>query len=150
MAQHSSHGFSRSERVAEQIQRDLAQLIRERVKDPRVGMVTLLDVSVSRDLAHAKIWFDVLDAGQAEQAQEALNHAAGFLRRELGRGLKLRITPELRFFYDDTQLRGNTLSALIDKAVAEDRAAHEGEASVDTAGSDRDADSDAAERDPLP
>ncbi|MEZ5538222.1 MAG: 30S ribosome-binding factor RbfA [Thiolinea sp.] len=142
MPQHSSHGFARSERVAEQIRRDLAILIRERVKDPRVGMVTLLDVNVSKDLAHAKVWFDVLDAEQARVAEETLNHAAGFLRRELGKGLKLRVTPELRFFYDDTQIKGNTLSALIDKAVADDRAAHQDEPDADV-----DADGDTPERD---
>ncbi|PIE00413.1 MAG: ribosome-binding factor A [Thiothrix nivea] len=128
MAQHTPHGFSRAERVAEQVRRDLAILIRERVKDPRVGMVTLLDVQVSKDLAHAKVWFDVLDAEQAAVAEETLNHAAGFLRKELGRGLKLRVTPELRFFYDDTQIKGDRLSALIDKVVADDRAMHQHEA----------------------
>lgn len=118
---HSSHGYSRSERVAEQVRRDLAVLIHDRIKDPRVGMVTLLDVEISKDLSHAKVWFDVLQAEQGKEAQEALNHAAGFLRHELGRMLKLRVTPSLRFFYDDTQTRGNALSALIDKAVASDR-----------------------------
>lgn len=112
--------FSRSERVAEQVRRDLAVLIRERVKDPRVGMVTILDVELSKDLAHAKVWFDVLQEDTAQDAEDALNHAAGYLRRELGRGLKLRVTPNLKFFYDDTQTRGNELSALIDKAVASD------------------------------
>lgn len=116
-------GYSRSDRVSEQLQRDLAQLVRE-LKDPRLGMVTLLEVSVSKDLAHAKIWFDVLDVEQAKPAEEVLNHAAGFLRHELGRGLKLRITPELKFFYDDTQRRGNELSAIIDQAVAADRLNH--------------------------
>ena len=125
MPQHSSHGFARSDRVAELLRRDLTQLIREKVKDPRVGMVTILDVSVTKDLSFAKVWFDVLEADKGEIAAETLNHAAGFLRHELGRELKLRITPGLKFFYDDTQLRGNTLSALIDKAVAKDKAAHE-------------------------
>ena len=125
MPQHSSHGFARSERVAEQLRRDLSMLIRDRVKDPRVHMVTILDVTVSKDLSHAKVWFDVLEAEQGKEAEETLNRAAGFLRHELGRELKLRITPGLRFFYDDTQLRGNQLSALIDKAVAEDQAAAE-------------------------
>lgn len=120
-ARHSSHGFARTDRVAEQIRRDLAGLVRDRVKDPRVGMVTLLDVEVSKDLAHAKVWFDVLQAEHGPEAQEALNHAAGFLRHELGHMLKLRVTPTLHFFYDDTQSRGNALSALIDKAVASDR-----------------------------
>ena len=116
-------GYSRSDRVSEQLQRDLAQLVRE-LKDPRLGMVTLLEVVVSKDLAHAKVWFDVLDLEQAKQAEEILNHAAGFLRHELGRGLKLRVTPELKFFYDDTQRRGNELSAIIDQAVAADRLNH--------------------------
>lgn len=124
MPSHSPRqGYSRSDRVAEQLQRDLAQLVRE-LKDPRLGMVTLLDVVVSKDLAHAKVWFDALDVEQAKQAEEVLNHAAGFLRHELGRGLKLRVTPELKFFYDDTQRRGNELSAIIDQAVASDRLNH--------------------------
>lgn len=124
MPSHSPRqGYSRSDRVAEQLQRDLAQLVRE-LKDPRLGMVTLLDVVVSKDLAHAKVWFDVLEVEQAKQAEEVLNHAAGFLRHELGRGLKLRVTPELKFFYDDTQRRGNELSAIIDQAVASDRLHH--------------------------
>jgi ribosome-binding factor A len=122
MPHHSHpHGFARADRVAEQIRRDLAGLIRDRLKDPRVGMITLLDVEVSKDFAHAKIWFDVLQAEHGLEAQEALNHAAGFLRRELGHLLKLRMTPALHFFYDDTQSRGNALSVLIDKAVASDQ-----------------------------
>lgn len=133
MPQHSPHGFARSERVAEQLRRDLAMLIREKVKDPRVGMVTILDVTVSKDLSHAKVWFDVLEAEQGKVAEESLNHAAGFLRRELGRELKLRVTPGLRFYYDDTQLRGNTLSALIDKVVAEDQVGQEHGADGDSA-----------------
>lgn len=120
-ARHANPGFARTDRVAEQIRRELAVLIRDRVKDPRVGMVTLLDVEVSRDMAHAKVWFDALQAEHGLEAQESLNHAAGFLRRELGHVLKLRVTPALHFFYDDTQSRGNALSALIDKAVASDR-----------------------------
>lgn len=125
-------GFARADRVGEQIRRDLAILIRDRVKDPRVGMVTLLDVEVSKDFAHAKIWFDALQADQALEAQKALNHAAGFLRRELGHVLKLRMTPVLHFFYDDTQTKGNALSALIAEAVASDR--HDDEADNDAAG----------------
>lgn len=116
-----AQGFARTDRVGEQIHRDLAALIRERVKDPRVGMISLLDVEVSRDFAHAKVWFDVLQEEHAQAAQEALNHAAGFLRRELGHLLKLRTVPALHFLYDDTQSRGNALSALIDRAVASDQ-----------------------------
>ena len=126
MAHHGSHnqGFARSERVAEQIRRELAALIRDRVKDPRVGPVTVLDVQVSKDLAHAKIWFDVQEQTHGLEAQEALKHASGFLRRELGHLMKLRIAPDLHFFYDDTQQKGMVLSALIDKAIASDRENH--------------------------
>ena len=124
----------RPQKVADLIQRELSELIRLEVRDPRVGMVTLLDVEVSRDMAHAKIWFDVLAEEHGLEAQEALNHAAGFLRHELGHLLKLRLTPALHFFYDDTQSRGNALSALIDKAVASDR--HDEAGAADSAAED--------------
>lgn len=113
--------YSRSERVAEMIRRDLSALIRNRVKDPRVGMVTIMDVEVSRDLAHAKVYFDTLDEGNAEACEEGLNKAAGFLRHELGQELKLRVTPTLKFIYDDTEIRANELSQLIDKALRSDQ-----------------------------
>jgi ribosome-binding factor A len=117
--------FPRTERVGDQIQRELADLIRLQVKDPRVGMVTLAGVEVSRDLAHAKVWFTVLgDAKQVADTTEGLQRAAGFLRRELGRRMRLRMVPHLHFQYDDTQERGARISALIDQAVAEDRARH--------------------------
>ncbi len=130
---HSHHGFARTDRVSEQIRRELAVLIRDRVKDPRVGMVTLLDVEVSKDLSHAKVWFDVLKTEHGLEAQEALNHAAGFLRHELNHLIKLRVTPNLHFYYDDTQSRGNALAALIDKAVASDRHADETDEQGNTA-----------------
>mgnify|MGYP003589162533 FL=1 len=123
MAHHSPRGYARTDRVGEQIQRELAVLVRERVKDPRVTFITILDVDVSKDLSHAKVWFDVLNPEQGLPAQEALNHAAGFLRHELGKVMKLRVTPQLQFFYDDTQAKGDALDALINKAVASDRAA---------------------------
>lgn len=125
--------FSRTLRIGEQIRRELAELVRK-VKDPRVGNVTFGEVEVSKDLVHAKVFFTVLGA-EAEQARETgkgLNHAAGFLRRELGRVMRLRVVPELRFVYDDTQEKGARLSALIDEAVRSDRERHgadgEGEA----------------------
>ena len=113
--------YSRTERVSQQIIRDLSMLIRNSVKDPRVGMVTILDVNVSRDFAHAKVYFDTLLQENAKEAEAALNHAAGFLRRELGRGMRLRSTPALRFIYDDTQIRGNEMSAMIDRAIQSDK-----------------------------
>ncbi|SIT66191.1 ribosome-binding factor A [Ectothiorhodosinus mongolicus] len=114
--------FSRAQRVGDQIQRELAELIREQLKDPRVGMVTLAGVDVSRDLAHARVYFTVLgDQSVIDSSVEGLRRAAGFLRRELGRRMRLRMVPELHFHYDDTQERGARLSALIDQALAEDK-----------------------------
>ncbi len=116
--------FSRTLRVAEQIQRDLAELLRLEVKDPRIGMVTLTDVEVTSDYAHAKIFFTLLgDAAQIEAATEGLNRAAGFLRHELGRRIKLRSIPQLHFIYDESVERGVRLSQLIDAAVSGDSSA---------------------------
>jgi ribosome-binding factor A len=109
---------SRTLRIAEQIQRDLAELIRLELKDPRVGMVTLTDVEVTADYAHAKIFFTTLGtADQIAAASEGLNHAAGFLRHELGQRIKLRSIPQLHFIYDESVERGVRLSRLIDEAV---------------------------------
>ena len=110
--------FSRTLRVAEQIQRELADLIRLEVKDPRVGMVTLTDVEVAADYGHAKVFFTVLgDSAQIEAATAGLNHAAGFLRHELGGRIKLHSIPQLHFVYDESIERGIRLSQLIDRAV---------------------------------
>lgn len=114
--------FSRSRRVGEQIQRELAELIQRELSDPRLGMVTVSAVEVSRDLAVAKVYFTVLNPGHdVKQTLDGLNHAIGFLRRELGRRMKLRVVPELRFQYDSSIEEGSRLSALIDKAVSGDR-----------------------------
>lgn len=114
--------FSRTRRVGEQIQRELAALIQFEMKDPRLGMVTVSSVDVSRDLSVAKVYFTVLGKSEADSQQslEALNHAAGFLRKELGRGLQLRSVPRLQFYYDSSIERGAHLSALIQAAVNRD------------------------------
>jgi len=110
--------FSRTLRVAEQIQRDLAELIRLEVKDPRVGMVTLTDVEVTSDYAHAKVYFTLLgDADRVHEATAGLNRAAGFLRHELGHRIKLRVVPQLHFIHDESVERGARLSQLIDEAI---------------------------------
>jgi len=118
------HGFARSERVAEQMRRDLAELLRE-VKDPRLArwlpLVTLTDIEVTPDYAHAKVFYTSL-AG-AEYGQEiasGLTHAAGFLRRELGRRLHIHHIPELTFVFDASVERGSRLSHLIDEVAAAD------------------------------
>ena len=111
--------YPRTRRVAELLQRELSALIRDRLKDPEVGMVTISDVEVSRDLAHARVYFTLLGGeAEREKTREALQRAAGFLRRELGRELHLRTIPQLRFIYDDTMDRGNRVSALIDQALS--------------------------------
>ncbi len=114
--------FPRTRRIGEQMQRELAALIRSEVKDPRVGMVTVSAVEVTRDLAHAKVFVTVLgDADAKRDSMVALTSAAGFLRHELGQRMLTRTVPQLRFVYDESIERGSQLSALIDKAVASDQ-----------------------------
>lgn len=119
----SNKSYPRSSRVAHQIQRTLSELIRREVRDPRLGMVTLTEVQVSKDLSYAKVFYSVLGAEKA-QAQEILNEAADMLRGPVGRALKLRHSPELRFVNDELIESGAKLSALIQKAVKEDQARH--------------------------
>ncbi|MBL8344078.1 MAG: 30S ribosome-binding factor RbfA [Rubrivivax sp.] len=105
---------NRSFRVADQIQRDVAELIRE-LKDPRIGMVTINSVNVSPDYAHAQIYFSVL-VGDAAESEAALNEAAGFLRNGLFKRLAIHTVPTLHFHFDRTTERAADLSALIAKA----------------------------------
>ena len=115
----------RTQRVADFLRRELAQLIQLEMRDPRVGMVMVNDVEVSRDLAHAKVFVTVMGKDDEEQAGDSLavlNDAAGFLRSKVARGSTMRTTPKLHFVYDDSVSRGRHLSSLIDEAVARDRA----------------------------
>ena len=108
---------ARSARIADQIQRSLAELIRVEVRDPRVGLVTITGVELSRDHSHAKVFFTVLGADSAP-ALEGLSRAAGFLRSELSHRLTTRKVPELHFAFDESVERGVRLAKLIDEAVA--------------------------------
>lgn len=118
--------FSRSRRVGEQLQRELAQLLQFEIKDPRVVGVTIQSVDASRDLSYAKVFYTVMgDENDLAQVQQGLEKAGGFLRRELGKRLVMRHVPSLVFKYDDSIVRGSNLSQLIDKAVASDRAKHD-------------------------
>lgn len=122
--------FSRSQRVAEQIRRELAELIRLEVKDPRVGFITLTDVEITPDYAHAKVFFTSMTGEQGvDDILAGLRRASGFLRRELGRRIRIHTTPELHFHYDKSVEQGSRLSQLIDEVVREDeaRARKEGE-----------------------
>ena len=110
---------SRRARIADQIQRELAEVIRLELRDPRVGLVTLTGVELSRDQSHAKVFFTVLGAeGAARDAAEGLQRAAGFLRTNLAHRLTTRKVPELHFEFDESVERGVRLSRLIDEAVA--------------------------------
>ncbi len=113
--------FTRAERVSDAVQQELAVLIRDEVRDPRVGMVSVTDVDVSRDLAYAKIHVTFVgDHSQKEidEAMAALNGASGYLRKLLAGSIKLRITPKLTFLFDESGRRGQHLSALIDYAMS--------------------------------
>jgi ribosome-binding factor A len=112
----------RAHRVGDQIQRELADLLKNEVKDPRVGSVTVTGVEVTADLAHATVRFTQL-AGRdkAKDAVDALTRTAGFLRSELSRRLNLYSVPQLRFAYDDTIESGMRMSQLIDEAIAADK-----------------------------
>jgi ribosome-binding factor A len=107
---------NRGFKVADQIQRDLAELIRD-IKDPRLGMVTINAVEVTPDYAHAKVFFSVL-VGEPQECEAALNHAAGFLRSGLFKRLHIHTVPTLHFQFDRTTERAADMNALIAKAVS--------------------------------
>lgn len=104
----------RQQKVADQIQRELSDLIGRELRDPRIGFVTLTAVEVSLDRAHATVFFTCLEAARTQQAAEGLNRAAGFLRSKLARRIKMFTVPDLRFRYDESVERGARLSELID------------------------------------
>jgi ribosome-binding factor A len=122
--------YSRTQRIGDQMQRELALLIQREIKDPRLGLVTITGVDVARDLSHAKVYVTVMgqddNAEVVKQNTSILNDAAGFLRMQLGKAMKLRTVPQLHFSYDASIRRGAELSALIERAVAEDRR-HDGD-----------------------
>ena len=117
MARKPASAPNRSFKVADQIQRDLAELIARELKDPRVGMVTLQGVEVTPDYAHAKVFFSILTGDPSETA-EGLNQAAGFLRNGLFKRLHIHTVPTLHFVYDRTTERAADMNALIAKAVS--------------------------------
>jgi ribosome-binding factor A len=116
--------YSRTQRVADYLRRELAGVIQLELRDPRIGMLSVTDVEVSRDMAYAKVYYTSMTADSAVDAKEStevLNNAAGFLRGQIAKSSTLRITPRLRFFYDSSVGRGRELSDLIAKATDADR-----------------------------
>ncbi|MFC0444472.1 30S ribosome-binding factor RbfA [Pseudidiomarina halophila] len=118
--------YSRTERVGQQYQREIALILQREIKDPRVSMVTVSDVEVSRDLAYAKVFVTFMqdDEEQVKQALKVLNNAAGFVRSLLGKRVKARIMPELRFVHDPSLNEGIRMSKLVDEAVRRDEQRH--------------------------
>ena len=122
--------FSRMDRVADQIQQEIATLIQQEVKDPRIGMISINEVTVSKDLSYAELYFTCLPFGKQTQQNDeqqyrqdcvkVLNHAASFLRGRLAKSLKLRVMPQLRFHYDEVIERASHVSTLISQAVQSD------------------------------
>lgn len=119
----------RTRRVGEQIRRELAELIRDELRDPRLALISMTSVEVSRDLAYARIYVTLMgDPAERNERVAELNRAAPLLRRELGRRMRLRVIPKLEFRYDEVVEQGARLSALIDAAVASDTRRHHDEA----------------------
>ena len=129
MAKHSKTIPARGLRVQDQIQRDLSEIIAFELKDPRIGMITLTEVQITPDYAHAKVFFTTLiDNEEAvKNTLKGLQTAAGFMRNQLGKRLHIHTLPELHFVHDTSTIRGMEMSKLIDEANAT-RAKDDGEA----------------------
>ena len=104
----------RPQKLGDLIQRELSELVRRELRDPRVGMITITGVDVSPDFSHAKVFYTTLDPAHVADAAAGLQRAAGFLRTQLAKRIKLYTTPGLRFEYDESVERGDRLSRLID------------------------------------
>ena len=113
--------FRRSDRVAGSLRRELAQIIQQEVRDPEVGFISLSDVEVSRDLAHARVFVTVFEPEKAAASIKALNRKAGYLRSLLGQAMRIRAVPELHFHHDASVETGRHMDELIDSAVSSDR-----------------------------
>ena len=115
--------YSRTDRVADYLKRELASLLQFEIRDPRVGMVSITDITVSKDLGHARVYCTVLGKEDEEEAKESLavlNKAAGFMRTQLSKDSNMRTVPQLRFYFDKSVGRGAYLEDLIERAVSAD------------------------------
>lgn len=113
--------FSRSERMAEQLRRELAEIVRDEIKDPRLGFMSFTEVRMSRDLSHAVIYCSFFNAEKEKESIEVLNHAVGFIRKEIARRIRARIVPTLKFVVDESVMRGVAMDELISKAIKSDK-----------------------------
>ncbi|WP_350305783.1 30S ribosome-binding factor RbfA [Photorhabdus viridis] len=119
--------FSRTQRVAQEMQKEIAIILQREVKDPRIGMATVSGVEVSRDLAYAKVFVTFLnvlteehDSDVVKNGIKALNEASGFIRSLLGKAMRLRVVPELTFSYDNSLVEGMRMSNLVTNVVKND------------------------------
>ena len=122
-----SREFKRSDRVAQELKKEVAVILQREVKDPRIGMVTVSDVEVSRDLAYAKIFVTFLFDNDQEaivQGMKGLEKASPYIRYLVGKVMRLRIVPELRFIYDESLVEGMRMSNLVSNVIREDEAKH--------------------------
>jgi ribosome-binding factor A len=110
-------GHGRPQRLGDLIQREVSDLIRQEVRDPRVGMITITSVDVSPDMSHAKVFFTVLEKDKLPDTLAGLGRSAGFLRSQLARRIKMYTTPELRFAYDESVEHGDRISRLLDSVI---------------------------------
>jgi ribosome-binding factor A len=117
---------SRGQRISDLVQRELSLIVQREMRDPRVGMVTINEVKVSKDLSYANVYvtFMELEKDSVAQGLDALNHASGYLRSQLSAVLNTRTTPKLRFFYDETVVGGREISDLIEQAIKQDEQAN--------------------------
>ena len=113
--------FLRSDRMAEQLRRELAEIIQDEIKDPRVGFLSFTEVRMSRDLSHAVVYCSVLDSEQLHESIDVLNRAAGFIRKSIGRRIRARIVPTLKFVADESVIRGAAMDELISEAIESDK-----------------------------
>ncbi|RBW47094.1 30S ribosome-binding factor RbfA [Psychromonas sp. B3M02] len=115
--------YSRTSRVSQQVQKELARILQQEVKDPRIGMVTISGVDITRDLAYATVFVTFLTIGDQtnEESLKGLNAASGYIRRLLGKAMRLRIVPEIRFTFDETLTEGLRISELVSGAVKNDK-----------------------------
>ncbi len=118
--------FSRSERMAEQLRRELAEIVRDEIKDPRLGFVSFTEVRMSRDLSHAVIYCSVLNSEDQVESIEVLNRAVGFIRKEIANRIRARIVPTLKFVVDESVTRGVAMDELISEAIKSDKK-HDGD-----------------------
>lgn len=122
-----SREFKRSDRVAQELQKEIAVILQREVKDPRIGMATVSDVEISRDLAYAKVYVTFLfdnDQEAVKRGLEGLNKASGYIRTLVGKAMHLRIVPELKFFYDQSLVEGMRMSNLVTDVIRKDQARH--------------------------